>query len=1783
MVKRKGNPQRASEEKQRCLTWNMDTLGARDQGGSMSIINDDDPCLLHEVQQSGTNSSKEKQRKEPDQHIYHFSQELMHDMFNLILKECIMYVPVLSCRKPEHDGGKYFEIGTFKIKITNESFTPPVPSQLPECREYWLYVHKSHGQDLENRVHNMLYFETCEADENEPKEKFQRLFWCAELDLPLQVLKSLSECKFLQCVGHYDNIEAVLHVTVFGSERLISRPAFASEPVKSKVTSTVLKNVIGYFFSLKPPDFSHLPCVRNHDIEHLYAVVKQRHDDTELKISVDVQHDWLRPVLRPYQVRGVKWMLQKERYGCLEENKNEDKFSLHPLYHVIETKDKQTLYYNMLGGSLLRNRPVSITAPPGGLLADEMGLGKTVEVLACIILHPRKNVDPPQRITTLSEYQKSERFESSDVEFTLEGVRKVEEELLDSDRGHDKGHDNGCDNGQLNSLDHSSTSQSLDKKDDVLDADVGDLCNSELSDTTQDVGTYLGKLGDLPTQPLNSESHSMDKEINSPGVSGSVDKQTANNSGSMGTQITKNSGSIDTQITNNSGSIETQISNNTDSSEKIPVSSESSHNNDLLHSNNSVPQTAIESDCSNRDESGGFKKDHCMDVEVHMDVDLVNSVDSGLKGSGDVEKCADDTDIVKILPGDELGHLEEVRIHDHPYMENSQSLNNSKEQVPLQTQQNPQLKSTTKSKRSKSKRQSKGREKPPKEKTPVRQKSMNRFVELVPEDQFRSKNIFDHTESLAPRNFFECICGTANDSRKVNRSRTQLHRVQCVTCGLYQHAECVGYDLQDPFRGQYRCPHCLVLAEPIKSGATLIISPAAISHQWTEEIQKHIKRESLKVFVYNGVNKQRFIQPMMLARQDIVITSYETLRSEINYVDLPHSNSENGRKFRHPKRFMATPSPITAVEWWRICLDEAQMVECTTTKTAEMALRLSAVNRWCVTGTPIQKSIEDLYGLLLFLGVDPYWVKQWWTKLLYEPFCYGKKEAMIDLVSKVMWRTAKHDVLNQINIPKQTEHVHWLTFSPVEDHFYRRQYTISIRDSMKKLDKWRDPTVKLSSLDRATANQLLGPLLRLRQACCHPQAVKGEFLPLHLRRSAMTMEELLESLTKKTRTECEESHRLLIAAFNGLAGWYIINEQFVDAVEMYREVLRSVVEHKDRFRTDDLQQLHAMYNLDEMLQSKPEGVQPTLRDGQLKEQMEELKVKYLTKSRTVVHSVNDQLAPVTQSLQDLQREFMEGQEWWLEVIQLAAQRDIDDRLIDHVKNDLSNQQTSVLSISMAGAFHNVYGLELVMQQRMMALESAYEKLKQALNKVTGEPSQDLINETVECCLRPVEGVKSSCSFCKIHLLFEDYEAKLFSFQERAFALAEDTTEVSSGSRRQGTWADSEMEKALKSVLSFARSHAMDRDLVHYGQTHIEIMDKLKKEFKLLRVLWIECKAHVSSFDELSMATTRLRLRLPDEPKPDNNQLNILEPSELDQHKLKLLSEKTISENELRKKLGQLLYLQNLAKAQLSNEMGENPDLCPICQKELGKEWCVLHCGHCYCLDCIRVLCEQYSFGGRNRLVKCAVCREKTYHSDISYVSTVKSDEDKDVETRVQGSHSTKIVGIIRCLKQIKREDPGAKVLLFSSWTDILNILVQALEENEITFKTLFSGSKFQKNLAAFKSDENITVLLLPIHSGANGLNLIEATYVLLVEPVLNPAQELQAIGRVHRIGQTRPTEVHRFVIRGTIEEKMYKMLKSAEATASSHDTEENCLTVGDLTSLLKEEREEDPGENSQTI
>lgn len=63
-------------------------------------------------------------------------------------------------------------------------------------------------------------------------------------------------------------------------------------------------------------------------------------------------------------------------------------------------------------------------------------------------------------------------------------------------------------------------------------------------------------------------------------------------------------------------------------------------------------------------------------------------------------------------------------------------------------------------------------------------------------------------------------------------------------------------------------------------------------------------------------------------------------------------------RLRDPKRYLALPCPLILVEWWRVCLDEAQMVEKVNQSFAKMARLLPAVNRWCVTGTPIPHGLQ---------------------------------------------------------------------------------------------------------------------------------------------------------------------------------------------------------------------------------------------------------------------------------------------------------------------------------------------------------------------------------------------------------------------------------------------------------------------------------------------------------------------------------------------------------------------------------------------------------------------------------------------------------------------------------------------------------------------------------------------------------------------------------------------------------------------------------------------------------
>merc|ERR1711981_823712 len=151
------------------------------------------------------------------------------------------------------------------------------------------------------------------------------------------------------------------------------------------------------------------------------------------------------------------------------------------------------------------------------------------------------------------------------------------------------------------------------------------------------------------------------------------------------------------------------------------------------------------------------------------------------------------------------------------------------------------------------------------------------------------------------------------------------------------------------------------------------------------------------------------------------------------------------------------------------------------------------------------------------------------------------------------------------------------------------------------------------------------------------------------------------------------------------------------------------------------------------------------------------------------------------------------------------------------------------------------------------------------------------------------------------------------------------------------------------------------------------------------------------------------------------------------------------------------------------------------------------------------------------------------------MSTETMDKIKSVD--LEGSFGTKIDTICRHLIWLRESDPGAKSIIFSQYNDFLQVLTSALKH----FKISSVSIRDSKGIEVFRNDPSKECFLLDAKSDSSGLNLVNATHVFLCEPLVNPALELQAIARVHRIGQMRETSVYMYLISDTVEEAIYQL------------------------------------------
>lgn len=143
---------------------------------------------------------------------------------------------------------------------------------------------------------------------------------------------------------------------------------------------------------------------------------------------------------------------------------------------------------------------------------------------------------------------------------------------------------------------------------------------------------------------------------------------------------------------------------------------------------------------------------------------------------------------------------------------------------------------------------------------------------------------------------------------------------------------------------------------------------------------------------------------------------------------------------------------------------------------------------------------------------------------------------------------------------------------------------------------------------------------------------------------------------------------------------------------------------------------------------------------------------------------------------------------------------------------------------------------------------------------------------------------------------------------------------------------------------------------------------------------------------------------------------------------------------------------------------------------------------------------------------------------------------------------------LEALRELVREATGAghRVLVFSQWTSVLDLVEPALRDDGVSFDRLDGATRDREGVVTrFQSDDGPSVLLLSLKAGGTGLTLTKADHVVLFDPWWNPAVEDQAADRAHRIGQDRPVLVHRLVARDTVEERMLELVAKKRALAAA--------------------------------
>ncbi|KAF8164913.1 SNF2 family N-terminal domain-containing protein [Crassisporium funariophilum] len=299
-----------------------------------------------------------------------------------------------------------------------------------------------------------------------------------------------------------------------------------------------------------------------------------------------------------------------------------------------------------------------------------------------------------------------------------------------------------------------------------------------------------------------------------------------------------------------------------------------------------------------------------------------------------------------------------------------------------------------------------------------------------------------------------------------------------------------------------------IIALFVTDGAkpNLVIAPTVAIMQWRNEIASHT--DGLKVLVWHGSSRESNIKE--LVKYDVVLTTYAVLESCFR-------KQQSG--FKRKGMIVKEKSPVHQIQWNRVVLDEAHNIKERSTNTAKAAFELKADYRWCLSGTPLQNRVGELYSLVRFLGGDPfsfYFCKLCDCKSLHWTFsdkrscddcghspmqhtCFWNNEILTPiqkngmvgpgrdafkklkiLLDRMMLRRTKLQKADDLGLPPRTVIVRRDYFSPEEKELYLSLFS----DAKRQFTTYLDSGTVLNNY-----SNIFSLLTRMRQMACHPDLV----------------------------------------------------------------------------------------------------------------------------------------------------------------------------------------------------------------------------------------------------------------------------------------------------------------------------------------------------------------------------------------------------------------------------------------------------------------------------------------------------------------------------------------------------------------------------------------------------------------------------------------------------------------------------------------------------------------------